>query len=98
MTYKLEFLRSAQKEWRKLGPTIRKQFRNNHRQRLVNPKISSSKLSGAANRFKIKLRSSGFRLIYEVQDKKLVVTVIAVGKRDRGSVYDAAVRRISKGQ
>jgi mRNA interferase RelE/StbE len=44
--------------------------------------------------YKIKLRASGFRLVYQVQDKVLVVTVIAVGKREKGLIYHAEKKRL----
>ncbi|BAN50572.1 hypothetical protein PCA10_48400 [Metapseudomonas resinovorans NBRC 106553] len=44
--------------------------------------------------YKIKLRSVGYRLVYEVVDQRLVVTVIAVGKRERLEVYEAAKKRL----
>ncbi len=40
--------------------------------------------------YKIKLRSAGYRLIYRVDDDVVFVTVIAVGKRDKQKVYEAA--------
>lgn len=43
---------------------------------------------------KIKLRASGYRLIDQVHDKVLVVTVIAVGKPDKGLAYLAATKRV----
>jgi len=36
--------------------------------------------------YKIKLRSAGYRLVYQVRDGELVVSVIAVGKRERNHV------------
>jgi len=53
------------------------------------------KLSGQENkdRYKIKLRASGYRLVYQVYDTDVVVEVIAVGKRERGAVYGASMRR-----
>ena len=44
--------------------------------------------------YKIKLRSSGFRLVYKVIDNVLIVEVIAVGKRENNAVYKAAIKRI----
>jgi mRNA interferase RelE/StbE len=44
--------------------------------------------------YKIKLRSSGYRLVYQVIDEKVVVFVISVGKRERAEVYNEAVKRI----
>lgn len=44
--------------------------------------------------YKIKLRSGGYRLVYQVQDEKLIVLVISVGKRERNYIYKQAVKRI----
>jgi len=37
--------------------------------------------------YKIKLRQAGYRLIYDVNDQTITVTVIAVGKREKGNIY-----------
>jgi len=39
------------------------------------------------------LRSIGYRLVYEVKDRELIVLVIAVGKREPNAVYQAAAKR-----
>ena len=44
--------------------------------------------------YKIKLRSAGYRLVYRVYDDRIVVQVIAVGKRERNEVYKAAAGRV----
>jgi mRNA interferase RelE/StbE len=93
MTYRLEFLPSAQKEWLKLGATVQTQFQKKLRERLHTPKVPAAKLRESSNRYKIKLHQSGYRLVYEVRDEVLVVTVIAVGKRNRGTVYGKAKGR-----
>ncbi len=94
MTYELEFYEDALKEWKKSGVTIREQFKKKLQERLENPEIESARLSGAANRFKIKLRSSGYRLVYEVKNDTLTVLVVAVGKRERNQVYKIASKRL----
>ena len=93
MTYDLAFLDAALKEWRKLDAVTREQFKAKLAERLHNPKIPSARLHGAKERYKIKLRSAGFRLVYEVKDRELLVLVVAVGKRERNDVYGAAARR-----
>lgn len=40
--------------------------------------------------YRIKLLRAGYRLVYRVEDETVFVTVIAVGKRDKLKVYDAA--------
>ena len=93
MSYKLLFHVDAQKEWRKLGATVRAQISKKLKQRQENPRVKAAKLSGHADRYKIKLRKSGYRLVYEVVDDRLVILVIAVGKRNRAAVYEKAAER-----
>ncbi len=95
MTYELEFKKSALKEWKKLGATIQSQFKKKLTVILNNPHIASAKLSGGNELYKIKLRQVGYRLVYEVNDDVITVTVISVGKRDRGKVYKAVMERIN---
>ncbi|WP_321161232.1 type II toxin-antitoxin system RelE family toxin [Verminephrobacter eiseniae] len=45
--------------------------------------------------YKIKLRSTGLRLVYRVHDDSLVLLTIAVGTRDKSAVYDAARLRLT---
>ncbi len=94
MKYKLVFKKEALQEWKALDLPAREQFRKKLKERLQKPRIKSSKLSGMKNCYKIKLRSSGFRLVYEVRDSVLVVSVVAVGKRERNHVYKTAVKRL----
>lgn len=95
MTYKLEFKKSALKEWEKLGHTLKEQFKKKLKERLQNPHIPTASLSGAQNLYKIKLRQQGYRLVYSVSDEIVTVTVIAVGKRDRNEVYNIALSRLN---
>ncbi|MBL4630626.1 MAG: type II toxin-antitoxin system RelE/ParE family toxin [Paraglaciecola sp.] len=44
--------------------------------------------------YKIKLRSAGYRLVFQVRDDEIVVSVVAVGKRERNQVYKIALKRI----
>jgi len=92
--YTLEFNVQALKEWDKLGSTIQLQFAKKLKERLENPRVDADKLRDMPNCYKIKLRSIGYRLVYEVIDSRLVVTVIAVGKRERSKVYGTATKRL----
>lgn len=93
MTYELAFLASALKEWKKLDEQTRAQFKSELAERLHNPHVPASRLSGSTNRYKIKLRAAGWRLVYEVRDAEVLVIVIAVGKRDKDAVYRAVEGR-----
>lgn len=94
MTYNLAFKPSALKEWRKLGATVQAQFKKKLAERLEAPHIPASKLTGGDNLYKIKLRQSGYRLVYQVLDNVVTVTVVAVGKRERNEVYEKALKRL----
>ncbi|MGB3389649.1 MAG: type II toxin-antitoxin system RelE/ParE family toxin [Pseudaminobacter sp.] len=93
MSYELEFLESALKEWKKLDANTREQFRKKLQERCENPRVPAAKLRGARDRYKIKLLSSGYRLVYEVIDGELVVLVIAICRRDRLEIYRLAGQR-----
>lgn len=90
MSFELGFLEEALKEWRKLDGHTREQFKSKLTERLLAPRVPSAKLSGHPDRYKIKLRAIGYRLVYEVRDNELIVVVVAVGKRERNAVYRVA--------
>ena len=92
--YKLLFTKEAQKEWEKLDNSIKSQLSKKLKQRLKNPEISHDKLSGYENVYKIKLRSSGYRLAYEVVHDKIVVVVLKIGKRDK--FYESLQKYLSE--
>ncbi|MCE8018894.1 type II toxin-antitoxin system RelE/ParE family toxin [Halomonas sp. MCCC 1A11036] len=93
MSYELRFREEALKEWRKLDGSVRLQFKKKLTAILASPVRPAAQLHGSKNRYKLKLRSAGFRLVYEVRDQELVVLVIAVGKRERNDVYLKSNRR-----
>ena len=91
--YGLKFLPTALKEWKKLDSSIQRQLMKKLKGRLQNPHVSTSRLHGFENHYKIKLRASGFRLVYEIIESEIVVLVVAVGKRDKNLVYQKASKR-----
>lgn len=93
MTCDLAFLDEALKEWRKLDNVTREQFKAKLTERVENPKAPSARLHGTEERYKIKLRNAGYRLVYEVRDREVLVLVVAVGKRERNEVYKVTERR-----
>ncbi len=93
MTYELEFKKTALKEWKKLGSAVQQQFKKKLAEVIESPHIKRAKLSGANELYKIKLRQAGYRLVYEVNDSIITITVISVGKRDKGKVYKLAMKR-----
>jgi mRNA interferase RelE/StbE len=98
MSFELGFRARALKEWKKLAPHIRNQFAAKLKERLENPCIASARLSSLPDCYKIKLRSSGYRLVYQVLDDEVLVVVVAVGRRDRNEVYNLAAARLKQGR
>ncbi|HIJ78543.1 MAG: type II toxin-antitoxin system RelE/ParE family toxin [Desulfobulbaceae bacterium] len=94
--FKLKFIPTALKEWGKLDGSIQSKFKKKLEERLNEPHNPASQLSGFENHYKIKLRASGYRLVYEVIDQEICVLVIAVGKRDKNEVYKQARSRFKK--
>ncbi|MEZ1317406.1 type II toxin-antitoxin system RelE/ParE family toxin [Pseudomonas fluorescens] len=96
MTYSLEFDRRALKEWNKLGDTVRQQFKKKLAEIIENPRIEANRLRQLPDCYKLKLRSAGYRLIYQVLDQEVVVFVIAIGKREREAAHQDAQDRMSQ--
>lgn len=94
MTYRLKFLPSAWKEWEKLDNTIQQQLKKKLSERLENPHVPGDQLRGFQSVYKIKLRASGYRLVYEVDDDTVVLLVIVVDKREREAVYRKLRQRL----
>ena len=85
MSYFLDFHPKALKEWKNLNQSLKIQFHKKLKERLENPRVSKDKL---------RLRSSGFRLAYEVKDLEIIVYVVSVGKRENNKVYENLKDRI----
>ena len=94
MTYSLEFDARALKEWQKLGDTVRQQLKNKLAEVLLNPRIEANRLHSLPDCYKIKLRSSGYRLVYQVIDHEVVVFVVAVDRREREQAYRKVAERL----
>ncbi len=92
MTYKLKFHPDALEEWHSLSDTDKTYFKRKLEQRLENPHIRGSRLSGGYNLYKIKRKRPPLRLTYHVNDQVLVVTALSVGKRD-SDVYAEMLKR-----
>lgn len=93
-SYELEFDVDALREWRKLDGSVKVQFKKQLAKRLLEPHVPSARLHGdLQNTYKIKLRDVGYRLVYEVIEQRLVIKVIAVGRRDHDEVYLQASKR-----
>ena len=94
MSYKLHFIKKSKKEWDKLNSTIKEQFKKKLAKRLIEPIVPSDRLSGYENVYKIKLKSSGYRLAYEVKEDKIIIVVLAIGKRENNDIYNSLKKRL----
>lgn len=94
MAYLLEFHPKAKKELDKIGRQLQSQFLKKLATRLERPRVPADALHGLADCYKIKLKSSGYRLVYQVKDRTVTVLVLAVGKREKSAVYETAKTRI----
>ena len=94
MTYSLDILPIAQDEFFQLERREADQLRKKLNELLENPHIKANKLSDMPNCYKIKLRASGMRGVYQVNDQTVTVLLVAVGKREDLEAYDKAKQRI----
>jgi mRNA interferase RelE/StbE len=84
----------ARKAWDRLDEAIRRQLIRKLDERRRNPHVPAACLSGLPGCYKIKLRSAGIRLVYQVRDRELVILVLAIGQRDKNEVYAAALAEL----
>nr|WP_283939014.1 type II toxin-antitoxin system RelE/ParE family toxin [Pseudomonas sp. T1.Ur] len=91
--YGVEWDPKALKELKKLDGAVRLQLLKKLRERQGHPRIPGDALHGMKDCYKIKLRGAGYRLVYRVEDERIVILVVAIGKRERSNVYDSAKTR-----
>ena len=83
MTYELNFTPSAKKEWDKLDNSVKQMFKKALAKRLINPIVPASKLRDLPiDCYKIKLRTIGYRLVYTIENNKLILLVLTINRRD----------------
>jgi mRNA interferase RelE/StbE len=95
-SYRLFFLPAALEEWRNLDGSIQQNLKKLLAKRLDNPHVPGGRLHGPlSNCYKIKLSKQGVRLVYDVEDDKLIVMVLSVDRREDSAAYKSAVDRLS---
>ena len=94
--YKLLFMPQALEEWHRLDGSVRGNLKKLLAKRLDNPHVPGGALHGQlAGCYKIKLRQQGVRLVYFVEDDRLLVMVIAVDKREDSAAYASSSERVA---
>ena len=103
MTWKIEYIKEAQRDLQKLDPHNRRMVLKAIEKTAERPlpppdgigkplgHHSSSNLTGY---YKIKLRDLGYRVVYSLVRKGNVMKVIVISIRDDEAVYREAERRI----
>ena len=94
--YEVVFRPKAAKAFQKLDAALQKQLARKLTERRLNPKVAADAVREIRGGYKIKLRASGFRLIYLVRDAQLVILVLSVGKREREEAYSDAIKEFGK--
>ncbi|HEH9441899.1 TPA: type II toxin-antitoxin system RelE/ParE family toxin [Aeromonas sobria] len=93
--FEIEFDDRALTEWRALDRSVREQLHKKLAKLVKQPHVPKNALHGdLAGCYKIKLLKAGVRLIYKVEDEQLVILIVAVGKRDKDTVYKTATNRL----
>ncbi len=93
--YRLFFIPEALAEWKRLDGSLREALKKLLAKRLAQPHMPGGRLHGALSScYKIKLKKQGLRLVYTVQDDRLVVIVLAIDRREDSAAYQAALARL----
>ena len=105
MSYKLIFTNKAREDYLKLDGSQRKIVNKAIKKVLSNPlpvteggygkPLSNFSSSNLAGLLKIKLKSSGIRIVYKVEKTENTMLIIIIGTREDGKVYNEAVKRLS---
>ncbi|WP_310389609.1 type II toxin-antitoxin system RelE/ParE family toxin [Roseateles sp.] len=86
----------ALEEWHRLDGSVQPILKKLLAKRLDMPHVPGGELHGPlAGCYKIKLLQQGVRLVYSVEDGYLLVTAVAIDKREDGVVYESAMARLS---
>lgn len=64
------------------------------KERLLTPYVHKDCLSTQLKLYKIKLRTAGYRLVYQVIENQVIVSVIVIAKRDKNYVYEVMQQRL----
>ncbi|BBD68802.1 addiction module antitoxin [Nostoc commune NIES-4072] len=80
MSYEVKFSKGAKKQFRKLPLDVQQRIQTKINELAIEPRPNGvKKLQGDDNSYR--LRVGDYRVIYEVVDNVLIVTVIKVGHR-----------------
>jgi mRNA interferase RelE/StbE len=78
-TYRIEFLVSASKQLASIAPVHQRRIAARIDSLAMNPRPPGSEKLQGSNRFRI--RVGDYRVIYQLEDERLVVLVVRIGHR-----------------
>ena len=87
VTWKIEFERSAAREFRWLDPKVQRRIREFFQQRVLpaeHPRVSGKPLRGKHAEL-WRYRIGDYRVVVEIQDQYLLILIVRVGHR--GEIY-----------
>jgi len=81
--YSLVFLGTAQKEFKKLDFIVQKKIKSKLETLCTNPKTLENNIKALKGEFhgKFRLRINQYRVIFQIKDKELIITIIRMGHR-----------------
>ena len=77
--YAVEFLPSAARELSKLEPAVRRRLARRIDRLAMDPRAGAAKLRGTEDVWRV--RVGDYRILYQVQDDRLLILVIRTGHR-----------------
>lgn len=78
--YSIEFAPKAEKAFRKLERNVQKALQEKIDTLIITPRgINTKKLQGGYEMYR--LRVGNYRIVYSIQDKKLIILVLHIGHR-----------------
>jgi len=91
--YELAIHADAEREWAKLDATVKARFKAKlGKERLRTPRVPRDALHGLLDCNKSKITTSQFRLAYNFDDSRRLVTLLAVSSRD--DIYSLLEQRL----
>jgi len=81
--YTLNFLKSAQKEFKKLDTPTQKIIKEKLLLLVENPEILKNNIKALKGEYKgkFRLRVKQYRVIFQVKDEELIIVVVRIGHR-----------------
>ena len=100
MGYRVEFLPEAAREFEALDGSLKKLAARQIEKLVERPELGESlgnkmgiDLTGYR---KVYFGKKGYRIVYEIQQQRLIVLIVGIGKRERAEIYREVARRLRR--